>query len=394
MMSQGDKLKFFRILSGLNQNDISLSVGVAQSHVAKIENNKFAPARELLSAYCRLLGISGDYITDPARLLYPDRHFGIYFFPSKSILSYVDTAPSNRKINELIKVFTDMFPVILMEQKIKTYFLLHNSNNDHLLYIFPIFKHNNFIKHDRDVKTENFIIICTNNTYGSAIDKCIDSLLEKQAETVVDYDFSFGSDDMEIIEVAKSYFNDKESIFYIPEHFVEKWKRTRNISNFNKVLLKDNFIGSVDYSELYKVFDNGSYFEMLMLVPRFSLGRIVKETILEIPVYAIAIRNHDKNIYIFRRNSKNNFFVGDKSLQIDLNTKIAQSGKRIIHSVIDIGIPLYEKIKNWTVSKADIDPLFAGNFITFDENELISYLRENNIDSIDVIEILKTKKWY
>jgi len=374
-MTPGERLKLFRILHGFTQQELAAAGNITQRNYGQLENkSKIAP--NYINIYSVLLGLNSYYLGSGKIDIIFNNRICLFHVPPKQFSKYRDDrSVFVRKMNEFQNICEEYLPSFLNEAKAERYFILYSST-DYLLYVFQLINN-------------QYLIICSDNNHCKILNKAAEAFLEKANEITVDSSFTLASDDLEILQIVKSYL---ESIGDgIPDYIIDEWKTSRTVSNYYKILLKDTFWGTVDYTELNKVIDDGTYFKIKFLVPKFRLGRIVKKADIETSTYAIAIQDQDNNIYVFRRISKFSFFASDKLLQIELNSRIANTVKKIIYSVIEIEKPLYDKIKNWTISRDDIEPILTDNLLSLEENELIKYIRENNIAPRDAIDYIKSK---
>lgn len=138
-----------------------------------------------------------------------------------------------------------------------------------------------------------------------------------------------------------------------------------------------------------------SIIEKIKTLPTFRTVAAVFDThtLFGKMIYAVAVRDVDNNIFLFRRKKENDFIIwGDTDLQSNVSTLLGISGKdanKFIFAKKEITRNLYEKIKNWDVVKEDIEPLFLKNKdishltesdLTGYEKELIQKIREKGID--------------
>lgn len=61
-MTLGEKVKFRRMYLRISQPELSRQIGVTQSYVSKIENDKHAPTSTVLAELARALKCTADYL--------------------------------------------------------------------------------------------------------------------------------------------------------------------------------------------------------------------------------------------------------------------------------------------------------------------------------------------
>lgn len=126
----------------------------------------------------------------------------------------------------------------------------------------------------------------------------------------------------------------------------------------------------------------------LLLPPIEAVGRIIRGGIADEMVYAIVLRDRFGNVFLFREvlftvfifNSKTE---GVNALRPAIDKVEGRDNSRDIKlHFIKIPIDVYEKIRDWTITKADLEFMLKQSVGSLKENEekLILYLRENNIN--------------
>ena len=127
----------------------------------------------------------------------------------------------------------------------------------------------------------------------------------------------------------------------------------------------------------------------LLVAPMKYYQKIFSVGALENPVYAIALKDQMGNHFIFRRKANYPLF-GERELQIKLQEISNQYDHEISVEMKRIDEDLTKKIKNWTVGKEDIEPLFQHIedplIPTEKEIELLRALREPNADPQRIIK--------
>lgn len=152
----------------------------------------------------------------------------------------------------------------------------------------------------------------------------------------------------------------------------------------SRSLIKMHFperFGAVDFAALHLLSEANQSLEFVFLIPHFRLvSKLLAKTMIEIPCYAIAVRDGDGNIFLFRRKLKGAFIVGEKDLQSRISERMEKEGRQVLFRTVRIERELYQKIKAWDVSKKDIAGLFAETtpvLLNEEEKELIAKIREH-----------------
>lgn len=152
----------------------------------------------------------------------------------------------------------------------------------------------------------------------------------------------------------------------------------------SRLLIKMHFperFRAVDFAPLYLLSEANQSLEFVFLIPHFRLvSKILAKTMIETPCYAIAVRDEDGNIFLFRRKLKGAFIVGEKDLQARISERMEKENKQVLFRTVRIERELYQKIKAWDVSRKDIVELFAETtpvLLNEEEKELIAKIREH-----------------
>jgi transcriptional regulator with XRE-family HTH domain len=138
-----------------------------------------------------------------------------------------------------------------------------------------------------------------------------------------------------------------------------------------KMFVQESFLGRVDYSIFELFLDFNDKLQFLFLIPEFSIGKILKAKTIELSIYAIAMKDSDNNIFIFRRRPKISFFVGEKGFQTTMNKKAKKEKKDIDFKTIDIEKPIFYKILSWSIEREDVENLFGNKSEPTDEKMVI-----------------------
>jgi transcriptional regulator with XRE-family HTH domain len=130
-----------------------------------------------------------------------------------------------------------------------------------------------------------------------------------------------------------------------------------------------------DFSLIYFLAENNQNLTIAMLTPEDMFPfNILSDTIFAYPIYAIAVKDQDDNMFIFRKKEKSVYtaaITGEKKLELELN-RIAKEQGKIMH-VYTRGIDrtLYKKIQSWDdLTREDLNPLF--NFSSDAEFHMIN----------------------
>jgi hypothetical protein len=147
---------------------------------------------------------------------------------------------------------------------------------------------------------------------------------------------------------------------------------------------------------IYFLAEKNKFLKILLLVaPSRLFRKILEKTVFENLVYAIAIEDAGGNIFLFRRKA-NYPLVGDRELQIKMQEIAAKERTELQIHVTKINRKTTDKIGDWSVTKEDVEPLFADIegplALTDEEKTLIKNIREWNIPPADIEKLAKSLK--
>lgn len=119
------------------------------------------------------------------------------------------------------------------------------------------------------------------------------------------------------------------------------------------------------------------------------------------PIYAIAIKDEDNNVFLLRRKLKADYVLADGNLHDKMlfTLRFVEERRRLLYfAALEIDRNLHEKIKTWTVEREDIEPFFS-------QCEFMSYLdptqqelaqlrkqRDMNIEPLTALELTIIKE--
>ncbi|MDO9527696.1 MAG: helix-turn-helix domain-containing protein [Syntrophales bacterium] len=187
-----------------------------------------------------------------------------------------------------------------------------------------------------------------------------------------------------------------------PEYVVDQTKNPFNSKGLIKMFFSEKFLDPTFQPIVTLMFANSKLeFISLVVSPRLVAG--IKNIMpFQSPVYAVAIRDQDNNIFLLRKKSETDFVIADGDLlcrQISFTFPfIKEKGRSLYFSNMEIDTNLYKKIKTWTVEREDIEPFFS-------QCEFMSYLdptqqelaqlrkqRDMNIEPLTVLELTIMKE--
>jgi transcriptional regulator with XRE-family HTH domain len=137
-----------------------------------------------------------------------------------------------------------------------------------------------------------------------------------------------------------------------------------------------------DFSLVQFIIESNPYSMIRFLIPQLSILKAVKYAALDNPVYAIAIKDLDNNIFLFRQKTES---ILKGAIKVDqLTTHISnlkdKSGIRINSSHTKIGRSLFKKIQEWdTLIKNDVEPLFDNEPLVITDPDEIALIRRYRI---------------
>ena len=186
-----------------------------------------------------------------------------------------------------------------------------------------------------------------------------------------------------------------------PEYISDQTKNPFNSSGLIKMFFSEKFIDPVFLPTDMIVWVN-SKLEFISLRTKIDIiSRIKNVTPFQAPVYAVVIRDQDNNIFLLRRKSKTDFVIADGNLYDHMSYMLQarkEERKSMYFATQEIDKDLYEKIKDWSVERADVEPLFAKCKFIFYLNptqQELGQLREQRdlqIEPLTELELVITKK--
>jgi transcriptional regulator with XRE-family HTH domain len=162
-----------------------------------------------------------------------------------------------------------------------------------------------------------------------------------------------------------------------------------------KFRLPESILGTIDYSIIFFIAEHNKYLNFIYFISSSPIySKFLDKTVFAYPVISIAIKDADNNIFLINR--KTRFpLVGERELIGKLSGLSKENKIRIItnHHLLLAGQEV--KFKDFSITKDEVlncfDNLDDTIITTKEENELIKYIRENNINPQDVIDYLKSK---
>lgn len=138
---------------------------------------------------------------------------------------------------------------------------------------------------------------------------------------------------------------------------------------------------------LILLYDN---FEFISLIPPYSILEKIRR-LKQNQIYAVAAKDRSGQVFLIRARYHFDLMLYEEDLESHLKYFIHLAKKKqdqFTFSTKMINEDLYEKIKDWTVEKRDIEPLFKRSttdfVLTESEKRLVLLLREKNIDPDDI----------
>jgi transcriptional regulator with XRE-family HTH domain len=134
-----------------------------------------------------------------------------------------------------------------------------------------------------------------------------------------------------------------------------------------------------DFSLVHFILESNPYSMIRFLIPQLSILKAVKYTALDNPVYAIAIKDSDNNIFLFRQKTES---ILKGAIAVDqLETAIGDikdnTGKSVDVSRKNINKTLYQAIQKWDdLERKDVEQLFAHDLLVLTDPEEIRVIKE------------------
>ncbi len=162
-----------------------------------------------------------------------------------------------------------------------------------------------------------------------------------------------------------------------------------------KFRLPESILGSIDYSIIYFIAEHNKYLNIIYFITSSTIySKFLDKTVFAYPVIAIAIKDTDNNIFLINRKTRYPL-VGERELIGKLSSLAEQGKTRIVtnHHLLLAGQEI--KFKDFSITKDEVleyfDNLDDTIIITNEENELIKFIRKNNIKPNDAIDYIKSK---
>jgi len=162
-----------------------------------------------------------------------------------------------------------------------------------------------------------------------------------------------------------------------------------------KFRLPESILGSIDYSIIYFIAEHNKYLHIIYFITSSTIySKFLDKTVFAYPVIAIAIKDTDNNIFLINRKTRYPL-VGERELIGKLSSLAEQGKTRIVtnHHLLLAGQEI--KFKDFSITKDEVleyfDNLDDTIIITNEENELIKFIRKNNIKPNDAIGYIKSK---
>ncbi|MGO9016650.1 MAG: helix-turn-helix domain-containing protein [Dissulfurispiraceae bacterium] len=158
-----------------------------------------------------------------------------------------------------------------------------------------------------------------------------------------------------------------------------------------------------DFSMIYLLLDSNKRIDFFyLLMPPVFGTKLARLGYGEGYVYAVAVRDGDGNYFLFRTRPRPairrpGHIAGTQELQTEIKAKALQAGKRVSFSVHNLDEALFERIRDWTVERSDIEPLFSVAVeshieLTADEAKLILTIRDRHIDAAELFNMFDLTK--
>jgi transcriptional regulator with XRE-family HTH domain len=176
-----------------------------------------------------------------------------------------------------------------------------------------------------------------------------------------------------LCEIAPSY--------YLNDDFIkgENVNPFRSDGKLIKFFIYHRFGLIPDFSLIQFVIESNPHSMVRFLIPQLSILKAVKYTALDNPVYAIAVKDSDNNIFIFRQKTESilkGAIVIDQ-LETAINDIKDRTGKSVEASKKSIDKKLYQAIQEWdSLERKDVEHLFADDVLVLTDPEEIRVIKE------------------
>ncbi|MBN2569411.1 MAG: helix-turn-helix transcriptional regulator [Deltaproteobacteria bacterium] len=185
------------------------------------------------------------------------------------------------------------------------------------------------------------------------------------------------------------------------EHITDQTKNPYDYRGLIKMLFSEKYIDPT-FEPIATLVLANSKLEFISLIAKIDpITRIKNMTLLQNPVYSVAIRDQDNNIFLLRRKSKTDYVLADGNLH---NTMwqtlefVKEKRKLFYFATSQVDRNLYKKIQSWTVEREDIEPLFSqcefASYIdpTQQEYEQLINQRDLNIEPLTELQLMIVKR--
>lgn len=146
-----------------------------------------------------------------------------------------------------------------------------------------------------------------------------------------------------------------------------------------KLFISHRFGLVPDFSLIQFVIESNPNSMVRFLIPQLSILKAVKYTALDNPVYAIAIKDSDNNIFLFRQKTESILkgAIVVAQLETAINDLKDRTGKSVDVSKKNIDKKLYQAIQEWdSLERKDVEHLFADDILVLTDPEEIRIIKE------------------
>lgn len=174
-----------------------------------------------------------------------------------------------------------------------------------------------------------------------------------------------------------------------------------------KMFFSESMLGKIDFDFIRFLYEANRSLDFLFLYPPISNVVKIIAFLGAFPVYAIALRDGDGNVILFRRENGNILVGGSvpftENLELELSESARRDNKGVSFSRILINDDAYRRIQDWdSITRDEIERLFLpqNQIPVLGDNEyslimrLVRALRAGIVSHGDVEQLLekKTKK--
>ncbi|MBI1913116.1 MAG: helix-turn-helix transcriptional regulator [Deltaproteobacteria bacterium] len=163
-----------------------------------------------------------------------------------------------------------------------------------------------------------------------------------------------------------------------------------------KMLLTEKILVGVDYTPLEYVVMVNPGVQVVFLLATSMLDKALAKTVVGQLTLAILVRDQDGNTFIFRRNSRGSYIVGEGNLQAKLQAMEKEDENKVVTVRFEhISKALAKKISAWDVTLTDVQGFFESKVtktLTLAENRVIELMRAEKLDLEAVEQLLRHMK--